>query len=248
MTTRRWFSTHRAGPDTVHLFLSGNDIGVFSDDNELARLKDELGDAQDVELLIDSPGGDTTTALGVYDLLKGRNVTTTIAGQCWSAAVIIMAASKRVRMQREASIMIHAPSDAVFGDAAFLAQRARGLEKLTGKIADIICKRTGQPAEIVACWLGKDTWFTPEQALAAGLVDEIIERPQISIPARPAQPAQAGDPAAVAPHPSEALFKTWLTAFGDVTTADKGKFMDALYQWAQVHVKQTTTNQITNEK
>lgn len=242
----KWYSIHRAG-ETVHLFITG-EIGVYSDDHDLQRLKDELGEAQDVELFIDSPGGDCSTALAVYDLLKGRNIVTTIAGQCCSAAVIIMAASKRVRMQTNGSILIHAPSDAVFGDAAFLAQRSKGLEKLTGKIADIICKRTGRPAEIVERWLTTDFWFTPEQAIAAGLVNEIIiDPPKIPVHAQPAQ-VHAPDPAAIIPHESETLFKTWLSAFGDVKVADKKQFMDALYQWTRVHVKQNTINQITNEK
>lgn len=131
----------------------------------------------DIELHINSPGGDVHDGLAIYNQLKQRkgSVHVIVDGLAASAASFIaMAASPgKLEMAPHSQMMIHNGFSMAIGDAADLRKTADLLDMVTGEIASIYGERSGKSVDY---WLGKmaaETWFTDKQAVAEGLADGI---------------------------------------------------------------------------
>jgi ATP-dependent protease ClpP protease subunit len=76
-------------------------------------------------------------------------------------------------MTRNARMMIHDARGFAMGPAADMREMADLLDDLSNNIADIYVQKAGGT---IATWrelMAKDTWFSAEQAVDAGLADEI---------------------------------------------------------------------------
>ena len=139
----------------------------------------EVAGAKDIRLYVDSPGGDSRTGINLFHELTGRVSETTITGQCFSAALTIALAGKKIRMERQARILCHAPHSWIYADAEQMAFTARNLRMTTAYLKKIIMERTELSETVVAGWLnGADVYFSAEQAFAYSLCDEIFDAPK----------------------------------------------------------------------
>ena len=186
-----------------------------------------IGGASEVFIILNSIGGDSNAALEIYDGLAGRKVAVEIRGNCFSAGVTIALAGGRIRMRRDAQIMVHPAQLFVFGSADELECGARRLRKVNARLRAIIERRTRQRREVVAGWLSKDSYFTAIEARAAGLVDEIID----AAPAAPAAAAAESHLPGPVPTEDEALVYSLLQAMGPVTVRCKAEFSRAVGAW-----------------
>ena len=84
-----------------------------------------VGDAEEIELLISSKGGDSDCALAVYRGIKGRVSQATVNGCCYSAAVTIAMAAPRIRIEAGATMMLHQPQCFSFGRRRLCAKTRR---------------------------------------------------------------------------------------------------------------------------
>lgn len=149
-------------------------IDIFGDIN--GDLPGRLAEVQEGETIrLSSSGGDVFAAIASYNLLKDKGVTIEIVGLAASAASIIAAAGKVVRMTSNAAIMLHNPAVSLNGfyTAADLERQAAGLKAAESSI--IRCYSTRLTAEVARELLDRETWLTAEEAKSYGLVDEIIE-------------------------------------------------------------------------
>jgi len=125
---------------------------------------------------INSEGGSVAEAVAIYNLLRTwpAGVTIDILGWALSAATLIAMAGSRIRMHETSLLMVHAPLMSASGNAGELRQNAEILDQVATTMRAAY-GRTKQSESVISNWLaGEDHWFTPEQALAVGLVDEII--------------------------------------------------------------------------
>ncbi|MBP3425596.1 MAG: Clp protease ClpP [Rikenellaceae bacterium] len=142
----------------------------------------------EVVVNIRSTGGDVEDALLIYDALRALNarVTTRCAGYVASAATVIaQAASKGCReIVPEALYLIHRSAMAAEGDAQTMRHNAELLEKTDRRIAEIYAECSGRNAEEFLSLMnengGTGCWMTADEALAAGLVDSIVQSEQRS--------------------------------------------------------------------
>ena len=153
-----------------------DEIGFFGVDpgQFMADLKGVNGD---IEMHINSPGGDVHGGIAIYNQLKQRkgNVHVIVDGLAASAASFIaMAASPgQLEMAPHSQMMIHNGFSMVIGDADDLRKTADLLDMVTNEIASIYSERSGKPVDY---WLGKmsaETWLTDKQTVAEGLADGI---------------------------------------------------------------------------
>ena len=127
---------------------------------------------------INSFGGSVYTALSIYSLLKNHKgqITFRIDGTAMSAATIITSVpNARVIMPRGAMMMIHKVSVGIYGNVDDLKKTVEDIEKLEKNVLDIYAEKTGKSVDVIQALMDKETYFTAEEALEFGLVDEIDE-------------------------------------------------------------------------
>ncbi len=129
-----------------------------------------------VRMTMNSGGGDAFAGEAIRAMLATAECTVecTIAGMCASAAVTIAMGCDVVRMTSNSALMIHGASTAVSGNAAELSSRLQLLETLDAGMVALFVARTGRSEKVVQAWLAAETWFTAEEALAVGLIDEVV--------------------------------------------------------------------------
>ncbi len=145
----------------------------------------EAIEAPEVVVEIRSTGGDVNDALLIHDALCGlraRIVTRCYGYTASAATVIAQAASEGCReLSANALYLIHNAVCASEGNAAELAGTLDLLRKTDRRIAEVYAARSGRPVgefeRLMAANNGAGRWLAPEEALAAGLVDRIVEPP-----------------------------------------------------------------------
>lgn len=140
-------------------------------------------EAPEVEVNIRSTGGDVNDALLIHDALRQlpARITTRCYGYTASAATIIaQAASEGCReISANALYLIHTAVCATEGNAAEIAGKLDLLHQTDARIAAVYAARSGRPAEefeaLMAENNGNGRWLSPEEAVAAGLADKVVE-------------------------------------------------------------------------
>ena len=137
-----------------------------------------LVEGQDVDIEINSPGGYIYPASEIYTALmqhKG-NVNVTITGRAASAASVIAMAGTHVKMSPTAQMMIHNVSASGAGDYRDFEHYAEQLRKSNDTIANAYMLKTGKTRDEILKLMDHETWFTPEEALEEGFIDEVLSR------------------------------------------------------------------------
>jgi ATP-dependent Clp protease protease subunit len=153
----------------------------FGDGAATAKgLRDELAKVEadePIDLRINSPGGDVMQAVAMIELLAGHSgeVTAHIDGMAASAASFIAAWCPRVKMAKGGLYMIHDPWSVVVGGADAMRREAGVLDKVRENLAQQYAGRKActLSLEEVLDLMAAETWYTAEEAKAAGFVDEI---------------------------------------------------------------------------
>jgi ATP-dependent Clp endopeptidase proteolytic subunit ClpP len=133
-----------------------------------------------VNLKINSPGGSIFEGIAIMSQMISQEVfiTGVVEGIAASMASVMLQGCHRRKMVKGTRLMVHQGAGGVFGSANQIRDYAELLDSLNKTIADIYARKTKKEVKwILEHWMaeGKDTWFTAEQALKEGLIDEIIE-------------------------------------------------------------------------
>ncbi|MFZ4597814.1 MAG: head maturation protease, ClpP-related [Terrimicrobiaceae bacterium] len=128
-------------------------------------------------LKIHSPGGEVFDGNVIFNALKRHagGVVVQIEGLCASMASIIALAGAPVRMAANGFFMIHNPWGMAVGDAAEMRDQASLLEKIKQNMVSAYAAKSKKDEVMIEEWMDAETWFTAEQALAVGFVDEITD-------------------------------------------------------------------------
>ena len=167
-------------------------------------------DADYLTARINSYGGSVADGLAIYNALKRHPaaVTTAIDGVAVSIASLIAMAGDTVQMAQNGRLMIHAPWGMLLGNAADAREFADVLDGYAKSMAPSYAAKTGRPVDEVAALLldGKDHWYSADEALAAGFVDEITGSLAIaaSLPPR----FRPGEPGTPVTHPENKAMPT----------------------------------------
>lgn len=132
-----------------------------------------------MDVRINSYGGVVADALAIYNALrryKGE-VTTYIDGIAYSAASMIAMAGENINMAANAMMMIHAPWGVAVGNANELRVSAEILDKFSEAMVGSYTRGGEVDAGLVSDWLqdGNDHYFSADEAVEAGLVDEVTD-------------------------------------------------------------------------
>lgn len=172
-------------PATIWLYdVIDQYFGVSSTDF-IAELDKYAG--QEVELHINSPGGDVFEARAMATAIaKHGNVHAKIDALAASAATYVALACKTVEGVEGGFFMIHLAWTFAYGNKDDLTKTAGLLDKVDGTIIADYAKKTGATVQQLATWMAEETWFTSEEALAAGFLDSVFSPPAKDKKAAPA--------------------------------------------------------------
>ncbi len=146
--------------------------------------------SKDISFYINSPGGVVSAGLGIYDAMQyiRSPVSTVCIGQAASMGSLLLcsgAKGKRYALPN-ARIMVHQPSGGAQGQASDIEIQAREILTLRKRLNEIYVRHTGQELEAIEQKLERDSYMSAEEALAFGLVDQVVEnRPPSPDAAKP---------------------------------------------------------------
>jgi ATP-dependent Clp protease, protease subunit len=157
----------------IDLYTEIGGAGVYASD--FRKVLAGLDGRNTIKLRINSPGGDVFEGIAIYEDLRASRakVVVSVAGLAASAASIVAMAGSRITMAQNAFLMIHNAWALAIGDAPAMEAMAGTLRKIDARLAAIYAGRTGKDAEEMAAAMAAETWFDAEDALNAGLSDEI---------------------------------------------------------------------------
>jgi ATP-dependent Clp protease protease subunit len=135
---------------------------------------------KDISIYINSPGGSVYAGLGIYDTMQfiGSKVSTICTGIAASmASVLLVAGEKGKRFGlRHSRVMIHQPLGGMQGQASDMEITVREIVRVKAELYRIIAEHSGKPYEQIEKDSDRDYWMTSEEAVAYGMIDEIMVR------------------------------------------------------------------------
>lgn len=175
-----WF-TFKADAETPKLYIY-DEIGFWGTDaSDLVSQLTEI-DSNELELHLNSPGGEVFDGIAIFNALKQHKakVTVYIDGLAASAASFIAQAGDHVVMARNAQMMIHDGIALAYGNEKDMLDTAATLGKISNNIADIYAyaaQKRGFDTTLdeFRALMREEVWYTGKEAVDAGLSDEVLD-------------------------------------------------------------------------
>jgi ATP-dependent Clp protease protease subunit len=135
---------------------------------------------KDIRLYINSPGGDMTALFAIYDTMQllRCDVATYCIGQAASAAAVILAGGakgKRFALPNS-RVLIHQPHGGAQGQTKDMELAVKEMVLMRARMTEVLATDTGQPLERIAADIDRDFILRGADAIAYGLVDEILTK------------------------------------------------------------------------
>lgn len=150
----------------------GGWIGVSADD----FVRDVAGlDVDQLVIHLNSPGGEATEGVAIANVLRAHRarVVIRVDGVAASAASVVAMAGDEVVMGIGSQLMIHDPWTVAIGDAAEMAATLRMLDSMSNAYASAYAAKAGGTSAQWREVMVAETWYGPEEAVAAGLADRV---------------------------------------------------------------------------
>lgn len=144
---------------------------------QLLFLESENPD-KDIHLYINSPGGSVTAGLSIYDTMQfiKPDVSTMCIGQAASMGALLLtggAEGKRYCLPHS-RMMIHQPLGGYQGQATDIEIHTQEILTIRDKLNTIMSRHTGQDMATISKDTDRDNFMSPEQAVAYGLIDQVM--------------------------------------------------------------------------
>lgn len=151
----------------------GEDWGVSA--REFGDALAAVPDATTIRLHVNSPGGEVFDAIAILNQLRAHpaRVVAVVDGVAASAASFIAAGADELVMRGNSQLMIHDAWGACIGNAEDMTDMAGRLDRLSDNIASIYAAKAGTPLEQWRALMRVESWFGPDEAVAAGLADSV---------------------------------------------------------------------------
>jgi ATP-dependent protease ClpP protease subunit len=177
---RPWYRITNQAADEAEVMLYdevGGWLGATADEfiNDLRGIT-----APNILLRVNSPGGSVTEGIAIANALRSHpaNVTVQVDGVAASIASVIAIAGDHVRMMPNALLMVHEASGLCVGEAADMIKMAEVLDKISDNIAGAYAARAGGTEAEWRQVMKNETWYRGDEAVKAGLADEVVSTPK----------------------------------------------------------------------
>lgn len=150
--------------------------GVVGIDFDADYVASQLEDAGDVEVILNSPGGDVIEGMAIYNaFIDHAGAVTFVIDQAMSmGSIIMLAGDKRIGRRESTMIMIHRPWGMGKGNADEMRQSADILDKIQGQMSQIYMGAMNVSGDELAKLLDDETFMDAEEAYGYGLLTEVV--------------------------------------------------------------------------
>ncbi len=135
--------------------------------------------SQDIQLYINSPGGNVSDGLAIYDTMQfvQCDIATYCIGQAMSMGALLLSAGTKGKrfILPHARVMLHQPWGGAGGTAADIERHAEEILKLKGEMNELFARHTGQKASRIETDSDRDFFMSADEAKDYGLVDEVVQ-------------------------------------------------------------------------
>jgi ATP-dependent Clp protease protease subunit len=133
---------------------------------------------KDINIYINSPGGDITALFAIYDTMKfvKPDISTFCYGQAASAAAVLLAGGSKGKRYAlpHARVLIHQPYGGAAGQAADIEIQAKEILRMRDLLNQMLAHDTEQPFEKIQKDTDRDFIMSAEEAREYGIIDEVI--------------------------------------------------------------------------
>jgi len=133
---------------------------------------------KEITMYINSPGGDVSSGLALYDVMKAIKcpIRTVCVGLAASMSALLFICGNQRDMLPHARVMIHDPMimGGITGNALRIDNVSKDLMKIREIAGTIIAQHTGKDLNEVFAKTSTDSYFDANEAVAFGLADKII--------------------------------------------------------------------------
>lgn len=138
---------------------------------------------RDVEVHINSYGGDMFEGIAVYNVLREHphNITVKVMGMAASAASIIAMAGDQVEIGAASFLMIHNCWVIAMGNRHDMAETAAWLEPFDSAMADVYAARSGADRDEIVKWMDAETYMSGSTAVDRGFANALLSADAIIV-------------------------------------------------------------------
>ena len=178
MKRKFWNWVRNEGEKRV-LLLDGeiSDETWWGDEVTPQMFRSELNAAEgDIDLWINSPGGDCYAAAQIYNMLmeyKG-NVNVKIDGIAASAASVVAMAGSTVEISPLGLMMLHNPMTVSIGDTHEMERTITFLSEIKESIINAYEIKTGLSRAKISRLMDAETWMNAKKAVELGFADSVL--------------------------------------------------------------------------
>lgn len=181
---KRYYSLYQdAENKTADIYIYGDitswpwiesDVSSYTLSKELQELDEGI---ENINVYINSYGGEVSEALAIYNALKRHNakVTTIVDGFACSAASVIFTAGDERIMNDTSLLMIHNAWTYANGDSNDLKKAAKDMEKITQTSINAYMQVVNIEEDELKELMNNETWLNGEEALEIGFATKLAE-------------------------------------------------------------------------
>jgi ATP-dependent Clp protease protease subunit len=179
---KRWFTMKLAADDndTGEIMIydmigkdpwTGEGMDATDFDTELKA----LGPVKNINMRINSPGGQVMDAVAIHTMIQSHpaTVTASIDGIAASSASLIAMAADKIVMPENTFMLIHKPRGIAIGTDEDMISMASDLERMGATFANAYAKRSGQTPEAATALMKEDRLMTASEAKSLGYADDL---------------------------------------------------------------------------
>jgi len=170
------FTAADVSTDPAQLYVY-DEIGGFGVSVEdFVRDLKALGDAKQITMHVNSPGGDAFAGVAMHNVLAAHpaNITCCVDGYAASAASLLCMAADKIVMPENTFMVVHHPYGATVGPFAAHQSMADDLKGISDSYAATYAKRSGQPLDAVMALMAEDRLMGAAECKAKGYCDEVM--------------------------------------------------------------------------
>jgi ATP-dependent Clp protease protease subunit len=158
----------------------GDEVTPKSVNEMLKAIGDNVAE---ITVRVNSPGGSVFAGVAIHSMLKRHPATITayVDGLAASIASVIILAADKIIMPKGSMLMLHRPMGGVRNARSEqMRHQADLLDKIEKEMTDLYSEKSGLTAEQLKPILEAETWYTADEAKAAGFVDEVEGELQVA--------------------------------------------------------------------